>query len=61
MKSYFEGRAGLFVLSGDAPGGMPSTVIEVVTGAESPHPEGAWKMVRPGAVPASVLDELHAA
>jgi L-threonylcarbamoyladenylate synthase len=53
VRSYFEGRGGLFVMTGEAPGGMPSTVIEVV--------DGAWKMVRPGAVPASVLDELHAA
>jgi L-threonylcarbamoyladenylate synthase len=53
VKSYFAGRAGLYVLGGEAPGGMPSTVIEIV--------DGGWKMVRPGAVPASVLDELHAA
>lgn len=53
VKSYFAGRAGLFVLGGEAPGGMPSTVIELA--------DGAWKMVRPGAVPASVLDELVAA
>jgi L-threonylcarbamoyladenylate synthase len=52
VRAYFEGR-GLFVLGGEAPGGMPSTVIAI---------DGeAWKMVRPGAVPSSVLEELVAA
>lgn len=60
VRAYFEGRAGLFVLGGEAPGGMPSTVIEIVVD-DAAHPGGAWKMVRPGAVPASVLDELVAA
>jgi len=53
VKTYFAGRGGLLVLGGEAPGGMPSTVIELV--------DGAWKMVRPGAVPSSVLEELVAA
>ena len=53
VHAYFEGRGPLMILGGEAPGGMPSTVIEV-DGA-------AWKMVRPGAVPASVLEELVAA
>ena len=53
VRAYFEGRGPLMILGGDAPGGMPSTVIEI-DGAE-------WKMIRPGAVPASVLEELVAA
>ncbi|MEO7094094.1 MAG: threonylcarbamoyl-AMP synthase, partial [Polyangiales bacterium] len=53
VRAYFEGRGGLLVLGGVAPGGMPSTVVEVVA--------DTWRMVRPGAVPPSVLEELVAA
>ena len=53
VRAYFEGRGGLLVLGGIAPGGMPSTVVEVVG--------DSWRMVRPGAVPSSVLEELVAA
>ena len=52
VRAYFAGRGNLLVLSGKAPGGMPSTVIEIV--------DGAWQMVRAGAVPASVIDEASA-
>lgn len=48
VRSYFTGRGGLLVLEGQAVGGMPSTVIEI---------EGSSvNIVRPGAVPQSVLD-----
>ncbi len=40
-------------MTGKAPGGMPSTVIEFV--------DDAWNMVRAGAVPASVIDEAASA
>jgi L-threonylcarbamoyladenylate synthase len=53
VRAYFEGRGGLLVLGGIAPGGMPSTVVEVVG--------DTWRMVRPGAVPSSVLEEHVAA
>lgn len=53
VRGYFEGRGGLLVLGGEAPGGMPSTVIELV--------DDGWKMVRAGAIPASVLEGLVAA
>lgn len=55
VRNYFEGRSGLLVLDGDATGGMPSTVIQVDTGDEG------LRIVRPGAVPASVLDTAAAA
>jgi L-threonylcarbamoyladenylate synthase len=48
VRAYFTGRGGLFVLGGEATGGMPSTVVEIV-GADV-------RIVRPGAVPASVVD-----
>lgn len=48
VRAYFTGRPGLLVLEGQANGGMPSTVIEI---------EGSTvRIVRPGAVPQSVLD-----
>jgi L-threonylcarbamoyladenylate synthase len=53
VRAYFEGRGGLMVMGGVAPGGMPSTVVEVVG--------DTWRMVRAGAVPSSVLEELVAA
>jgi L-threonylcarbamoyladenylate synthase len=48
VRAYFTGRGGLFVLGGEATGGMPSTVLEIV--------DGSVRIVRPGAVPASVID-----
>jgi len=53
VRGYFEGRSGLLVLDGEAVGGMPSTVVEV--GGD------ALRIVRPGAVPASVLDTVASA
>jgi len=53
VRTYFDGRGGLHVMTGKAPGGMPSTVIEFV--------DDAWNMVRAGAVPASVIDEAASA
>ncbi|MBI2394260.1 MAG: threonylcarbamoyl-AMP synthase [Deltaproteobacteria bacterium] len=48
VRGYFTGRPGLLILEGQAEGGMPSTVVEI---------EGATlRIVRPGAVPQSVLD-----
>lgn len=48
VRAYFTGRGGLLVLEGQANGGMPSTVVEI---------EGnTVRIVRPGAVPQSVLD-----
>jgi L-threonylcarbamoyladenylate synthase len=51
VRAYFTGRAGLLILEGQADGGMPSTVIEI----EGSGP-GSVRIVRPGAVPQSVLD-----
>ena len=54
VRAYFDGRASVMMLGEEAPGGMPSTVVEV-------NDDGAWKVLRAGAVPASVLEELIAA
>ncbi len=52
VRAYFAGR-GLVILGDESPGGMPSTVVEI---------DGdVFRMVRPGAVPASVLEEHVAA
>lgn len=48
VRGYFTGRAGLLVLEGQAEGGMPSTVVEIE--------DSTLRIVRPGAVPQSVLD-----
>ncbi|MGZ3454778.1 MAG: L-threonylcarbamoyladenylate synthase [Polyangiales bacterium] len=48
VRAYFTGRGGLFVLGGEATGGMPSTVLEIA--------DGSVRILRPGAVPASVVD-----
>ena len=56
VHSYFEGRGGLMILGGRAPGGMHSTVIEVTAAAGS---EG-WHIVRQGAVPPSVIEDAVA-
>ncbi len=56
VRAYFQGRGALFVLGTEAIGGMPSTVLEI--------DGGCVRIVRPGAVPASVVDaavEAHAA
>ena len=52
VRAYFTGRGSLMILSGQADGGMPSTVVEI--------DGGAVKIVRPGAVPQSVLDAAAA-
>jgi L-threonylcarbamoyladenylate synthase len=52
VRAYFEGRGALLVLEGRATGGMPSTVVEC--------DEGAWSIVRAGAIPASVLEAVLA-
>jgi L-threonylcarbamoyladenylate synthase len=53
VRAYFEGRGALLVLEGRATGGMPSTVLECTD-------EGSWSIVRPGAVPASVIEAVLA-
>lgn len=53
VRAYFEGRGALLVLEGRATGGMPSTVLECADA-------GAWTIVRPGAVPASVIEAVLA-
>jgi L-threonylcarbamoyladenylate synthase len=52
VRTYFGSRRELLVLTQPAPGGMPSTVLEVAG--------DAFKIVRPGAIPPSVLDEFCA-
>lgn len=57
VRGYFEGRGGLMILGGRAPGGMPSTVVEI--GAPSPTDtwqSDSWRVLRAGAVPASVIE-----
>jgi L-threonylcarbamoyladenylate synthase len=51
VRGYFEGRGGLMILGGRAPGGMPSTVVEI--GATT---SDSWRVLRAGAVPASVIE-----
>lgn len=48
VRTYFTGRAGLLVVGGQAQGGMPSTVVEIG--------DAGARIVRPGAVPASVVE-----
>jgi L-threonylcarbamoyladenylate synthase len=52
VRAYFEGRASLMIVGAAAPGGMPSTVVEI--------DDTAMKIVRPGAVPASVVEAAAA-
>lgn len=52
VRAYFTGRGSLLVLAGQAVGGMPSTVVEIG--------DDGLKIVRAGAVPASVLDAAAA-
>jgi L-threonylcarbamoyladenylate synthase len=51
VRGYFGGRGGLLIVGGRAPGGMPSTVVEVGATATD-----GWRVLRAGAVPASVIE-----
>lgn len=52
VRAYFTGRAGLMILRGQADGGMPSTVVEI--------DDAELRVVRPGAIPRSVLEAAAA-